>query len=373
MVAQLPDGALAAVVGVQIYSYVCLLSCVLMILLVWKHHERTSYVALLCYSAFISIIAIIGSQLYNIVHFEDVKRKQYHNILYHGESCPETSITGGAIGPDREFAYLQFYAYSVAAVLTLIWALVLAYSIFHPSERIFHRRISRKSSILAKSLAVIIPLVITILMRVPAINASAPAYLTLGNLTLGTSLIFRSIFLAAILYKHIQTRRKLNRWIVRSPVPGTLNEEGGEDPWDSNSRESIYDKWLTVRLFIALLFIGGFQVLTILYEISWARIGKKEFLPPEPDFSAAVARKQFINYIPAASPGLLLLLVFGTTETCIRTMRSWFVPRMFRRETEPTITPASTTTPLQQASRSRTLSTASSLWPSHTRSLELGP
>lgn len=42
MVVQLPDGAIGTAVGVQIYSYFCLLCSCLMILLVWKHRERTS-------------------------------------------------------------------------------------------------------------------------------------------------------------------------------------------------------------------------------------------------------------------------------------------------------------------------------------------
>lgn len=42
MVVQLPDGALATAVGVQIYSYLCLLCSALMIALVCKHREKDS-------------------------------------------------------------------------------------------------------------------------------------------------------------------------------------------------------------------------------------------------------------------------------------------------------------------------------------------
>jgi hypothetical protein len=42
MVVQLPDDALAAAVGVQIYSIFCLLCSSLMIFLVIKHQERGS-------------------------------------------------------------------------------------------------------------------------------------------------------------------------------------------------------------------------------------------------------------------------------------------------------------------------------------------
>ncbi|KAI1163067.1 hypothetical protein F5B18DRAFT_349395 [Nemania serpens] len=305
MVVQLPDGAIGTAVGVQIYSYFCLLCSCLMILLVWKHRERTSYVALLSYSTFISTVSLIGSQLYNIVRWNYIKSTQFYNSLDHG-GCPELIVTGGSFGPDLVVFYLEFYGFNVLAILTLFWAFILALSIFHPSQLDWHRRISRRSRILAKSIAVFLPSVIVGLTRIPAIRLSLAGYLTVANLVLGFSFTFGSILLVAILAKHIQTRRKLHRWIVRSLLPRNPNEEGGEDEWDLTERESIYDRWLTVRLCIALLFIQVFQVLTVLNQVESVKYNKKEFLPPEPDLSAARARGDFVKFIPGASAGLLV-------------------------------------------------------------------
>ncbi|KAI1185590.1 hypothetical protein F5B17DRAFT_407312 [Nemania serpens] len=372
MAVQLPDGAMATAVGVQIYSCLCLFCSSLMILLVWKHRERSSYIALISYATFLSIASLIGSQLFNIVRWDYIKTTQHNNLLKYGWR-PELILTGGSFGPDLVFFYLEFYGFNMAAILTLFWAIILAYSIFHPSELDWHRRISRTSRILAKSTAVILPLVVVGLMQVPAIRSSIAGYLTVANLVLAPSVTLGSILLVAILAKHIQTRRKLHRWIVRLPLPRRPNEEGGEDEWDLDSRESIYDRWLTVRLAIVLLFIQAFQIWTIInqHALGSVKNNMKDLLPQEPDLSAARARHDFVQFLPASSAGLLLFLVFGTTQTCMCTMYSWFVPHIFRRETAPTITPASTATPTIRNPRTRTVSVTSSLGPSYTRSLEL--
>lgn len=123
----------------------------------------------------------------------------------------------------------------------------------------------------------------------------------------GVSSASGDVLLLAILAKHIQTRRKLNRWIVRSPLPGTPNEEGGEDGWDLNRGDNnTYDRWLSVRLAVALLSTGVLQLLTILNQVVGNNHIKKQFLPPEPDLSAARARGDFVRFIPGCTAGLIV-------------------------------------------------------------------
>lgn len=114
------------------------------------------------------------------------------------------------------------------------------------------------------------------------------------------------ILLVAILAKYIQTRRKLHRWTIRYPLPGTSTEEGAGEELDLNSEDSIYDSWLIVRFVISLLFIEAFQILTILSEVAQVNNNKKEVLPPEPDISARRARVDFLEFIPGVSTGLLV-------------------------------------------------------------------
>lgn len=125
MVVQLPDEALAAAVGVQIYSYICLLCSSLIILLVWKHHEKDSCkndhahryvdlyanhvctdVALLAFSTFLSTAASIAQQVHTLVRWEEVKTDQFHYVQEH-VGRPELVLAGPSYGLDLVLFYIR--------------------------------------------------------------------------------------------------------------------------------------------------------------------------------------------------------------------------------------------------------------------------
>ncbi|KAI1754667.1 hypothetical protein F4782DRAFT_454505 [Xylaria castorea] len=339
MVVQLPDNALAAAVGVQIYSYLCLICSSLMVFLVCKHRERDSYVALFSYATLVSAAGSIAQQLHTIVAWEDVKTEQFYYV-HKNLGSPELAIAGPSYGLDLVLFYIQYYCYNVEGFLTLFWAFALAFSIFNPSESNQHQRIRRRRGIFSKVVAFLLPAVFISFLQLPAVRSSTPAFITLADFSLAASLSLGSILVVVILAKYIQTRRKLHRWTVRFPLPRDANDNG-EDGQDLES-ESIYDGWLIVRFAIALLFIEVFQILTILSEVAQINNNKKEALPADPDISATRAKVDFVEFIPGVSAGLLVFLVFGTTRTCQRTILGLFIPRRFRPETTSINSPSST-------------------------------
>ncbi|KAH8158234.1 hypothetical protein CIB48_g10019 [Xylaria polymorpha] len=334
MVVQLPDDAWAAAVGVQIYSYICLICSSLMIFLVCKHRERDSYVALFSYATLLSTAGSIAQQLHTIVLWEEVKTNQFYYVKDHLES-PELAIAGPSYGLDLVLFYIQYYCYNVEGYLTLFWAFALAFSIFKPTECAHHQRIRRRRGTFSKVAAFLLPALLISLLQLPAVKCSTPAFITLADLSLAASLSLGSILVVVILVKYIQTRRKLHRWTVRFPLPRDANDNG-EDGQDTDSEDSIYDGWLIVRFAIALLFIEAFQILTILSEVAQINNNKEEALPPEPDISAAHAQVDFVEFIPGVSAGLLLettqaltnaglLGVFGIWDnTDLPTYHIWF-------------------------------------------------
>ncbi|KAI0193642.1 hypothetical protein EV127DRAFT_247668 [Xylaria flabelliformis] len=299
MVVQLPQDALAAAVGVQIYSYISFICISLMIFLVCKHREKDSYVALFSYAALVSTSGSIAQQLHTIVVWEDVKTEQFYYV-HDNLGSPELAIAGPSYGLDLVLFYIQYYCYNVEGFLTLFWAFALAFAIFKPSESIQHHYIRRRRGIISKVVAFVLPAVFISLLQIPAVRNSTPAFITLADISLAASLLLGSILVIAILAKYIQTRRKIHRWTVRFPLPRDPNDN------DEEERESLYDGWLIVRFAIALLFIEAFQILTILSEVSQVNNNKKEALPAEPDISAAHAKVDFVEFIPGVSAGLLV-------------------------------------------------------------------
>ncbi|KAI0390011.1 hypothetical protein F5Y17DRAFT_469247 [Xylariaceae sp. FL0594] len=341
MVVQLPDGALAAAVGVQIYSHLCLVCSVVMILVVWKHHEKDSYVAILSVATCLSTAASIAQQLHTIIRWEDVKTEQLNYVMRHLGS-PELIIAGPSYGLDLVLFYIQFYCYNVEGISTLFWAFALAFSVYCPSGHSRYQRISRTLAIVVKSIAVVLPAVLIGLLRIPAVRGSPALFLALADFILASSLLLGGILLIAILAKYIYTRRRMRLWMLPhhpSPPPQVGNPDdsgdGGEDGPRMDILEErtggIYDSWLILRFAIAFVFLEAFQILNILSEIAQVNSNREEVLPDEPDLSAAYARGDFAKFLPGVSAGLLVFLVFGTTRTCIKTVYAMFLPRSLRR------------------------------------------
>ncbi|KAI0970732.1 hypothetical protein F4678DRAFT_100989 [Xylaria arbuscula] len=333
MVVQLPDEALAAAVGVQVFSYFCLLCSSLMILLAYKHRATASYVALLSYTTFVNTGASIAQQLHTIVRWNEIKTTQFYYVQKHFGS-PELAIAGSSYGLDLGLFYIQYYCYNVEGILTLFWAFSLAFSIYSPYISFASGYASRRSSIISKAVAFLLPATLIAFLQIPVVKRSTAAFLTLADISLAASLFLGSILLVAILAKYIQTRRRLHRWTIRYPLSRDMSENGGQSGQDSDldSGNRIYDGWLIVRFSIAFLFIEAFQILSILSELTQANNNTEKVLPDQPDTSACRARVDFVEFLPGVFTGLLNFLVFGTTRACKRTLYVSFVPRKLRRE-----------------------------------------
>ncbi|KAK5632472.1 hypothetical protein RRF57_008186 [Xylaria bambusicola] len=337
MVVQLPDDALAAAIGVQVYSFVCLLCSCLMILLACKHRAKDSCessrrqrsfirlclqyhsdISLLSYTIFVSVTASIAQQLHTI----------YFSIYVRHPVILANKLRNGEL----TMIQTEYYCYNVEGILTLFCNVYLS-----PFRYTTQDRTSRTLSILSKALAFLLPATQIALLQIPALKDSTPAFITVANFLLAISLTVGSILIAVIMFKYIQTRRKLHRWTIRYPIPRNLNEAEGENgqnsDLESDSENRIYDGWLIVRFTIAFIFIEIFQILSTLSELMQIRDNKEEVLPNEPDISARHARDDFGSFLPGVSAGLLVFLVFGTTKASKHTIYKALFPSRFRRTT----------------------------------------
>lgn len=137
------------------------------------------------------------------------------------------------------------------------------------------------------------------------------------------SLCLTSLLLVCILGKYIHTRRKLLSWNPYARPIGT------------NGASSIYDRWLLVRFTIAFIVLSAYEVVTILFQVSFF-LGTKDAtaIGNAPDLSVARAISDSLVYIPGVTSGLLVFVVFGTTRPFRRTMYQTFVPTRFQKAEE---------------------------------------
>ncbi|KAI1403445.1 hypothetical protein F4819DRAFT_216448 [Hypoxylon fuscum] len=310
MVVQLLDEVVGIAVAVLFYAILCLTASCIMIWLVWTHHERDSYVALLSYATLLGTVTNIIQQFHTIIWWRDVKVEQYEYTIAHLHS-PEIAIAGPSVGLDLVLFYIQYYTYNVEAMLTLFWAIALTYTVFKLRNLTTFRRIKHKTNQLAKVVAVVLPIILMCLLRLDIVQSSHIAFLTLANFNIMISVTIGSLLLMAILVKYIYTRHRLVSWNARYLFSRRSQEEGGEiinvlDQGDG--RRSIYDRWLVLRFSIGFVVLGAFQLITILSELAQLSNHTKEKLGESANLSAEKARHDILLFMPGASTSLLVSL-----------------------------------------------------------------
>ncbi|KAK6084141.1 glycoside hydrolase [Seiridium cupressi] len=338
---QLPDEALGTVVGVLVFSVICLVCTCLMIWLVWTHHERDSFVGLMAYFTFLSTMASIIQQLHTMIWWTDVKTAQWEHLKTNVGSV-EVAIAGPSVGLDLVLFYIQYFAYNVEALLTLCWAGALVQSIFGFADIASFKRIRHRTNAVAKVIAILLPATLISLLRVPSVLNNFTAFIIVANINMMISLTLGAILLLFILGKYIHTRRQLLSWNVqygnstRSQTQSQVRSgHASRNSVGNVSRRSssIYDRWLMTRFAITFVMLSIFELLLILFQVSSTRIT----IPDQaPDLSAAKAQSDFVLFMPGCLPSVLLFVVFGTTTPFREHMKKTFLPKRFQTDNSGT-------------------------------------
>ncbi|KAK9417536.1 hypothetical protein SUNI508_08687 [Seiridium unicorne] len=338
---QLPDEALGTVVGVLVFSVICLVCTCLMIWLVWTHHERNSFVGLMAYFTFLSTMASIIQQLHTMIWWTDVKTAQWEHLKTNVGSV-EVAIAGPSVGLDLVLFYTQYFAYNVEALLTLCWAGALVQSIFGFADIASFKRIRHRTNAIAKVIAILLPATLISLLRVPSVLNNFTAFIIVANINMMISLTLGAVLLLFILGKYIHTRRQLLSWNVqygnstRSQTQSQVRSGHASRSSVGNvSRRSssIYDRWLMTRFAITFVMLSIFELFLILFQVSSTRIT----IPDQaPDLSAAKAQSDFVLFMPGCLPSVLLFVVFGTTTPFREHMKKTFLPKRFQTDNSGT-------------------------------------
>ncbi|KLU86129.1 hypothetical protein MAPG_05148 [Magnaporthiopsis poae ATCC 64411] len=331
MAVQLREEALGTAVGVLIFSFVCLFSGLLMIVLVWVQHERTSYIACLSFLTTICTLASIIQQFHSIIDWRDIMLAKFERILADPQD-PELIISGAAEGFDLILFYIQFYSYNAMAMMTLFWAFELAASVFK-----WRDPRGKRTSLYYKATAFTLPAIIMGILRLRAVLLSRTLYSLLANIIIAVSLSTVVVVLLVILSKYIRTRMAFLSWHVgyggiSSPMPEADNPDHALCA-AIVPRQSIHDSWLMVRFTIASLVLAIFEVWNFYFD-KWASAANAKALADGPDFSVQTANENFLSFMPGASASLLVFVIFGTTKPLRAYMWSKVVPRRIRERQE---------------------------------------
>lgn len=152
------------------------------------------------------------------------------------------------------------------------------------------------------------------------------------------SLFFGCILMIAILGRYVHTKRKFAHWSQDASSTGhDLSVLEGGHGTESTARprrkqQGIWDRWLMVRFTIAFGALSVFEVTNTLFQLRSVTNAQADSGARAPDLSADKARASWVFFMPGATPGLFMFVVFGTTAPLRRHMYEAFVPRRWRRQ-----------------------------------------
>ncbi|ORY58485.1 uncharacterized protein BCR38DRAFT_352843 [Pseudomassariella vexata] len=357
MVHQLPVGAEGAAALALIYASVSWTCSSLLLWLTWVHQEGWSYIAMVSAFAILSTTASITQQIHDIIFYRDVITEQFMRKTTFLEN-PELAIANGSFGLDLVLYYIQYYSYSVQAMLVMFWAGELAQSVYGLGANSRMRRIWRNVNTGGKAVAVVLPLITILLLRIPAIQHVFVAFILIADLPLMISLAIGSSTMIAISCRYVQSRKSFTRWTPPQNSDSALSEEMGtmrsgnlqsstvisgtshSGTTTTTGRKrprkrpnGLYDRWLMVRFTIAFVMLAIFEVTNTLFQLQSVNNNKKDTQLAEPDLTVDRAKVTFFLFLPGTTAGIALFIIFGTTAGCRKSMQETFIPKKWRTRT----------------------------------------
>ncbi|KAJ4389625.1 hypothetical protein N0V93_007096 [Gnomoniopsis smithogilvyi] len=270
----LPAGSEFAAAISIIWALLSWFCASLLFWLTWAHHEGWSYLALLAISAIVSNTFSLVQQVNDILNYDYIVTTQFVNIKKTPHD-PELAIAGGSFGLDLVLYYIQYYSYSVQAMLVMFWA------------------------------------------------ADFAAFVLTADLPLMLSLAIGSGLMIAVTVRYVQSRQKFTQWSPPKFNSGTSGSEAGTSyagttassrPINGSGRTGLYDRWLMVRFTLAFIVLAVFEVTNTLFQITALQNNINDAKAMAPDLSAGRAIQNFFLRIPGTTPGIFLFIVFGTTR-----------------------------------------------------------
>ncbi|KAI0406019.1 hypothetical protein F4802DRAFT_130167 [Xylaria palmicola] len=341
---QLPEGTLGDAVGVLIFTFVCLITNVLLLWLFWISNDRLGYIALVGYFALLCATSSIIQQIYNYTLWDDLAWAQLRYIKANFKNA-DVIFNNGNFGFMRVLAIIRLFCYIVESSYLLAYCIGVTLSMYNfwatrrKGERIF---------VIAGRLAPIVLAAITIgLLQTSAVQSSFTAYMIVANVqSVGScavsivllSIVIRQYVQSKLAWKRVQTSDAGGFW-SRLRNSNSSSSSKGSNAKDQSSITPAYaaqgtvfdDNWVVIRLSIAVLLISAFIVANIVTHLPQRDDVARDAKAEAPDLGPERARSNIIGYIFGVTPGLAIWLVFGLTRDFRRIMYETFIPRNWRK------------------------------------------
>ncbi|KAK8112950.1 hypothetical protein PG984_013476 [Apiospora sp. TS-2023a] len=341
MTGQFPHGAEGPAALSLIFAFISLACSITLLWLASSHNARFSYIACVAICTLVSTATSIIQQIHVIGWYRDVVVQQFEAKQANPHN-PDNAIANGSTGLDLVLFYIQFYCYNVESMFVLFWAAELGQSVYGLTQKYHMVKKLKFFNYVAKAIAVLLPLLLVSLLRAPAVQNNTAAFIALADLPMWLCIGLGVIIMLAILGRYIYTQRVLLRFDPgrsASTDPLSAPRSGRMRVFSRLWCKYIYDRWVMTRFFIAFVRLAIFQVTVTVFQ-QFATSGTKGIgnnmaaahTPGDgPDLSVERARASMYFFIPSNTPGVALMVIFGTTVTFRHHMYKTFVPTRFQK------------------------------------------
>ncbi|KAI0183688.1 hypothetical protein EV127DRAFT_446320 [Xylaria flabelliformis] len=341
---QLPEGTLGDAVGVLIFTFICLITNILLLWLFWINSERFSYIALVGYFALLCTTSSIIQQIYNYSLWNDLAWAQLRYIKANYKNA-DVIFNNGNFGFMRVLAIIRVFCYIVESSYLLAYCVRVTMTMYNFWGT--RRGAERISAIIGRVAPIILAATTIGLLQTPAVQSNFTAYMFVANVQSVTScaisivllsIVIRQYVMSKLAWRRVQTTgESANFWsrLRSGSSSNSSKDQSAISPTVSPvfaAQGTIFDdNWVVVRLSIAVVLISAFIVANIVTHLPQADDVARDAKAEAPDLGPERARSNIIGYIFGVTPGLAIWIVFGLTRDFRHIMYETFVPRSWRR------------------------------------------
>ncbi|KAI0431231.1 hypothetical protein F5Y09DRAFT_305508 [Xylaria sp. FL1042] len=350
---QLPEGTLGDAVGVLIFTFICLITNILLLWLYWISNERLGYITLVGYFALLCTISSIIQQIYNYTLWTDLLWAQLYYIKANYKNA-DVIFNNGNFGFMRVLAVIRLFCYIVESSYLLAYCIQVTTKTYNfwatrqKGERIY--------AVVGRVAPIVLAAITIGLLQTAAVQSSFTAYMIVANtqsvLSCSISIVLLSIIMrqyiqAKLAWKRVQPDDDRSIWsrLINSNNYSNNNSNASSNNSNASSSKSyppispVYaaqgaifdDNWVVIRLSIAVILISAFIVANVATHLPQRDDVERDAKADAPDLGPDRARSNIIGYIYGVTPGLAIWIVFGLTRDFRQIMYEMFVPRSWRR------------------------------------------
>ncbi|KAH8165425.1 hypothetical protein CIB48_g2823 [Xylaria polymorpha] len=306
---QLPEGTLGDAVGVLIFTFVCLITNILLLWLFWINNERFSYIALVGYFALLCTTSSIIQQIYNYTLWNDLAWAQLHYIKANYKNA-DVIFNNGNFGFMRILAIILELSFGlVSHLIELIDMANMTVSCVRVTMTMYNfwatrRNAERVSAVIGRVAPIILAAITIGLLQTPAVQSSfaALAVTSCAVSIVLLSIVIRQYVMSKLAWRRVQTTGESGSFWSRLRNSSSSNSSKDQStitptiaPVYTAKGTVFDDNWVVVRLSIAVVLISAFIVANIVTHLPQADDVARDAKADAPDLGPERARSNIIG------------------------------------------------------------------------------